>query len=196
LPPPIPALLPVLPMAIYVFITTGGAIFNAVTDKASPADSDHSDGRYQPGLSALSAIVKVPQDSVLLVDAATALLKLANHAPDQRIRPVLSINVGHLHPCGLGTAGRGRGWSRWLIAALLSIVYMVTNGAAVLFQHQRHDNVRRVGDQRGQGDLAAFAWAMPQRLGQQQRQQGAGGEAAGESKESPRCKSRNHYGPS
>jgi hypothetical protein len=44
-------------------------------------------------------------------------------------------------------------------------------------QRQRHDDDRRVGDQRGQGDLAALAWAMPQRLGQQQREQGAGGMA-------------------
>lgn len=67
----------------------------------------------------------------------------------------------------------------------------------VLGRHdQRHDDDRRVGDQRGQGDLAALAWAMPQRLGQQQRQQGAGSEAAGEAKESPGCQSRYHYGPS
>jgi len=61
------------------------AIFNAVTDKASPADSDHSDGRYQPGLSALSAIVKVLEVSVADVDAGTMLRKLANPAPGQRI---------------------------------------------------------------------------------------------------------------
>ena len=60
---------------------------------------------------------------------------------------------------------------------------------------QRHGDDRRVGDQRGQGDLAALAGAMPQRLGQQQRQQGAGGKAAGEAKKSPGCQSRYHYGP-
>ena len=63
-------------------------------------------------------------------------------------------------------------------------------------QRQRQGDNRCIGDQRGQGDLAAFPWAMPQRLRQHQRQQGAGGEAAEESQENSRCQSRRHYGTS
>ena len=69
------------------------------------------------------------------------------------------------------------------------------SSASLAASDQRHEDDRRVGDQRGQGDLAALAWAMPQRLRQHQRQQGAGGEAAGEAKESAGCQSRYHYGP-
>ena len=63
-------------------------------------------------------------------------------------------------------------------------------------QRQRQGDNRGIGDQRGQGDLAAFPWAMPQRLCQHQRQQRAGGEAAEEAQQSSRCQSRRHYGTS
>jgi hypothetical protein len=63
--------------------------------KASRAD-EHPDGRYQSGLSTLSAVVKALEDSVVLVDAATVLLKLANHVPDQHVRPVFSRAVNSL----------------------------------------------------------------------------------------------------
>jgi len=53
----------------------------------NPTGDDHPGGRYQPGLSTLSAVVDVLEDSVAGVDAGTILLKLANHLLDQRIRP-------------------------------------------------------------------------------------------------------------
>ena len=60
--------------------------------------------------------------------------------------------------------------------------------------HQRRDNDRRVSGERRQRDFAALARAMPQRLGQHQRQQGARGKAAGESEQSPGGQSRHHTG--
>ena len=53
----------------------------------NPTGDDHSDGRYQPRLRTLSAVVDLLEDSVAGVDAGTMLLTLAIHLLDQRIRP-------------------------------------------------------------------------------------------------------------
>jgi hypothetical protein len=55
---------------------------------------------------------------------------------------------------------------------------------------------RRVGDQRGEGNLAAFPRAVPQRLSQHQGQQGAGGQPAEEAQQNSRYQSRHHFGES